>query len=71
MYQPFPQRPKGMHWRAHHELRRQYDMSMQIHGRVGWDVKVLLASRPEPMLITLNWLGFTTTTRLALSIPAF
>lgn len=35
MYEPFPQRPKGMHWRTYHELRRQHD-DANAHSWPGW-----------------------------------
>jgi hypothetical protein len=35
MYEPFPQRPKGMHWRTYYELRRQHDEA-NAHSWPGW-----------------------------------
>jgi len=35
MYEPFPQRPKWMHWRTYLELRRQYDHA-NANSWPGW-----------------------------------
>jgi hypothetical protein len=35
MYDPFPEKPKGMHWQTYQELRRQHD-DANAHSWPGW-----------------------------------